>query len=154
MHVLAIDPGLRSGFAWWEYDSWGAEEADYDDFGNWLDTWLAGLVELPDARQQVRIVVERFNVSERTLKTAGSTYWSIELLGVVKDRCLRHGLNMPVLQEPANAKAFASDAKLKKLGWYYGSSSDNAGHADDASRHLLLYLAVNGMINLEGLEGL
>lgn len=51
------------------------------------------------------------------------------------------------LQEPAAAKQFATDARLKAWGLY--ESAGGAGHARDADRHALLFLrraAVDGRL--------
>jgi len=49
-----------------------------------------------------------------------------------------HGGVQFVRQTPAQAKSFATDDKLRKLGWF---SPTPGGHANDATRHLLVYLA-------------
>ena len=58
------------------------------------------------------------------------------IIGWVDGQC--HRCRVPYHeQRPAEAKKFATDDKLKALGWYKGGF----GHADDAARHLLVFLA-------------
>ena len=47
------------------------------------------------------------------------------------------------LQAPSDAKAFASNNKLKLMGWY----NTGKGHANDAARHMLVYTVQNKIID-------
>jgi hypothetical protein len=51
-------------------------------------------------------------------------------------------------QSPAQGKTFATNAKLKKVGWYHQTPG---GHANDALRHLLLYATKQGLVKAEEL---
>jgi hypothetical protein len=63
----------------------------------------------------------------------------LELIGVVK-YLVPVRTTAVVFQSPSEAKAFSTDSKLKKVGWY----QPGLPHARDASRHVLLHAAKPG----------
>ena len=87
----------------------------------------------PDA-----LVCEGFVIRSNTSKLdAGAFSLTTDLIGAC--RLLAHQAGIPfVRQTPAEAKSFATDDKLRRLGWYRPTKG---GHANDASRHLLTFLA-------------
>lgn len=138
---LAIDPGKTTGMALWvpgdlpvpvsaEY---GVEDA--------IKHTLAVLTcneRAAHRHYRPEVVIEDFVISERTIKSSRQTE-PLDILGWVKIECRRR--NIPLtLQSAAQAKSFATAAKLKKLGWYHPTKG---GHANDALRHLLVYLVNN-----------
>ncbi len=127
MLYLAIDPGVVTGVAIWTPDmDLKTRECDHLQEVIGLVKFEMGKIEpcLP--------IVERFLISERTLKTK-IYYESIHFEGWIT-------LEYPgtVQQTPAQAKGFATDEMLKHMGWY---TKTEDGHANDAARHLL-YRAV------------
>ncbi len=64
---------------------------------------------------------------------------ALHIIGAVKHECRR--LSVPlVLQTPAQAKSFATNDKLKAVGWY----TVGADHERDAARHMLVYVMQRG----------
>lgn len=63
-------------------------------------------------------------------------YDALELIGWL--RAMSYLCDIPfVLQTPADAKRFSTDKKLEAAGWLQPKGQD---HANDALRHLLLYM--------------
>lgn len=90
------------------------------------------------------LVCEGFTINMGTAKksTAGSLE-TIELLGTL--RWLAHMAEVPfVVQMPSDASNFdAKGGKLKRLGWWTRGSD----HARSATKHLVLYLVNEGLID-------
>ena len=130
MKYLSIDPGLTTGVAWFD-DDFGFESREiagrYD-----LYDFVAPLVALCP---KLTVIIERWDVRKDTFGKSAQED-ARYIIGYIDGICQATGVPY-VEQRPAEAKSFASNAKLKKLGWFQGGE----GHADDASRHLLVYLA-------------
>jgi len=138
--VIAVDPGLMTGIACMYQGQHRSLELPYEQVGMWVEEYL-------DAMRPVQVVCENFFITRETAKKSQSP-WSLKLIGVMDYLVAKYGQPAVVLQAPSDAKRFSTDARLKTLGWYKGSGSGYAGHADDASRHLLLYLAKQRLIDL------
>ena len=138
--VLAYDPGETTGYAVWGYPegemSFG--QAPWFDAATWSMTYVEALVEA----YEVQLVSESFVITQRTLRTSREN-WSLEFIGILRWLALRYTGNELVLQSPGNAKSFGSDARLNALGW----RQKGRPHANDAARHLLLYLVNNGLLD-------
>ena len=88
------------------------------------------------------IICEDFIYTPETAKKSRQT-WSTEGIGVL--RFLAHEYHCEfILQSPSSAKSFASNDKLKRIGWY----TPGQDHANDAARHLMLWAAGNGKLDL------
>lgn len=131
MRLLAIDPGLTTGWMIWE-----------DGFA------YAGQVEGPNGFLNLAwsempaadvVVVEDFKITDRTMRTTREP-WSLHIIGAVSWMAQCHDTEL-VMQTPADAKSFATDAKLRRLGWPL-----KGDHAKDAGRHALLYLVRSGAL--------
>ena len=132
MNVVSFDPGLATGVA-----LWGADHCSYQVDGGWdgqvahLDSLLRGNLD--------HVVCEAFTVNAGTAKKDQGAYPHVfSLIGTIRYLAWANGAEFH-FQTPAEAKSFATNGKLKRLGWYKGAP----GHADDASRHLLTFLAKN-----------
>ena len=135
MKILAVDPGMGTGWAFWTdgmLESYG--ETDHEQFAKDIDPWLFSM----DV-----VVCEDFIITPQTLKKSRQLY-SLHLIGFLKYRCLAGGTEF-ALQKPGDAKQFADDAKLKIVDWYHPTKD---GHQNDALRHLLTYLVSNKLISL------
>ena len=131
--ILSIDPGKVTGVAL------------YDSYNNVFETWeIAGRYELrrwmdyPNAwgSSYGEIVAEDFIISQRTIKTTPQKD-PLRIIGWLDMVCEENRVPF-TLQTAAQAKSFSTDAKLRHLGWF---TSEGEGHANDAARHLLAYLA-------------
>lgn len=143
MRVIAIDPGTVTGVCICEhnkqtnvlnvtldeipdgvvgYAKWAMDlDYDYGVYYKYLD---------------YTHVCESFIISPRTLKTA-RVHDSLDIIGYIKGVIGFHD-EEPVMQTPAQAKQFATDDKLRRLGLYTATKD---GHANDAARHFLTYMA-------------
>lgn len=130
MRILAVDPGTVTGIA------------DYDKqrgvFFNEVKGGVKGFVDAVRHSLPLYdvVVCESFVISPRTLRVS-RVHDSLDIIGWLKGE---EGYTYPelVMQTPAQAKQFATDDKLRRLGWYNATKD---GHANDAARHLLTYLA-------------
>ncbi len=135
MRVIAVDPGGVTGIAVYDED-WSEpsvrETPDYDS------TVFALTTEINHHRGIDALVCEGFSIRANTHKLDASAFsHTTDLIGAC--RLLAHERGIPfVRQTPAQAKGFATDDKLRRLGWYTPSPG---GHGNDATRHLLTYFA-------------
>jgi hypothetical protein len=125
--VLAVDPGLTTGWALWvDGDVWTGQTAGQLAFAD--EAW--GVLH------QVRpvVVCEAYIITSETAKKSRQ-YEPLELIGTL--RFLTHLLELEFeLQTPTQAKRFSTDDKLKAAGWWVPGQ----GHGMDAARHLLRYM--------------
>lgn len=144
--ILAVDPGLTTGFSIYRprverlalRNQGGEEDFESHQFSKemFLHEWLPEAVKEFDT-----IVCENFIITAQTAKKSQAP-WSLEQIGVLRWLATQQGARF-VLQKPAEALAFGSDAKLKKLGWY----KRGRGHANDAARHMVLYTVRKGLVD-------
>jgi hypothetical protein len=132
---MAIDPGKVCGIALWHpFETLGLktdELSPLETIGLFEDLWRNSL-------GQVTVVTEKFTISERTLKTALSLD-ALDVNGWLTIESQRRGFEL-VVQTPAQAKRFSTDQKLQALNWFERTKD---GHANDAARHMLVYLMKN-----------
>jgi hypothetical protein len=146
MRIEAFDPGKTVGRAVWVDGEWEAWSEPYDSC---LHTTMSRLV-WPVARVDV-VVCEDFIISERTTKMSAEGWrrgQELEFIGALRWGCRTAGTEF-VLQSPGEAKRFSTDAKLRRVNWW----TRGTDHPRDASRHLLLYLARNGLVDPTTLVG-
>lgn len=129
--VFAYDPGKVTGWACYEpaFDSWvcGQSDGRFEFYRLFEQTISYG--------GTVEVVGEKFTIGAQT---AGKTaqYDALYINGTIEYLAEKLGFGL-TLQTPAQAKAFATDTKLKAVGWH---KPTKGGHANDANRHLLTYL--------------
>jgi hypothetical protein len=143
-HVWWLDPGKTTGFS--TLDRWTekfeAVELDFDET-------CRKLLTAPQYNAEGGLVLgaESFIITVNTAKNSQAP-WSLELIGcarMISNLYLQRKLEM---QSPAVAKRFSSDARLKHMGYFTRAK----GHANDASRHLLVFLATHGYLDEETLN--
>lgn len=134
-NVLAVDPGLITGFVVW-YDGIRIEEELQ------AEQFMLRAASLIENKEVDLVVCERFVISSQTGKFSQAP-WSLEQIGVLRFLCLKHNVDFS-LQNVSDAKRFATDERLNSIGW---KKPKGAGHARDAQRHLLLYLVRNKLID-------
>ena len=144
--ILAVDPGKASGiccFTWEPGNSapnleWAGEFQPHEYAAPIRDAigqaFLGGY--------QLDIVCERFTINAQTVRNSQAPY-SLEQIGVLKQAMRDAAIdeNQLKFQSPADAKRMFTNEGIKKLGYWH---KGGAGHALDAIRHGLLYLAKNG----------
>jgi hypothetical protein len=128
--IIAIDPGKISGIAVYDGSSqFRTYEHDVQSTIRFVDNVWHQL------HGDIEVVTEKFTISERTLKTALSLD-ALDINGWLVIESQRRDFPLKI-QTPAQAKSFSTDDKLKALGWFNPSLD---GHANDAARHLMVYL--------------
>lgn len=130
--IIALDPGKVTGLAVWSpKDPLAIATREVSP----LDA--IEYVDAAHARNQgaIEVVAEKFTISERTIKTALSLD-ALDVNGWLTMESQRKLFPLH-MQLPSQAKAFATDDKLRVLGWY---TKTKDGHANDAARHMLTHL--------------
>jgi hypothetical protein len=143
VRILAVDPGKITGYAQisteWPFES---TQLPMLDFLGWAEY----VISEPDGPEVV--VCESFIVNAQTLRKTRGENWSLEQIGVLRWFC--HKAEVPfTLQSAASAKGFVDDDRLKHVGWYHGTTG---GHANDAARHLLTFIAKQGKLSELGVS--
>jgi hypothetical protein len=121
--ILAVDPGKMSGLAFHDYET---RRADFHEFE--FDNTCAYVMEKArEYRERLLLVSESFIITINTAKNTQAP-WSLELIGVMRyvSRTLT-GRDL-TLQQPAAAKRFSSNERLKLMGYW---TPGLAGHAKD-----------------------
>lgn len=138
-YIIAMDPGKKTGMASLTFDSAGSMGWFVSSEGDLLNgmEWL----EL-EAAVSPEIVIEDFIYTAATAQKSRQT-WSTEGIGIARYIAFKYDLDFTI-QPPVSAKKFATDEKLKRMGWYFPSKG---GHQNDAARHLLLYCVNQKLIN-------
>jgi hypothetical protein len=131
---IGLDPGKATGMAWWGGLEADAVEVTFDDAGAALEAWIEVATESTDG---CVVACERFTIGPDTIRKSRGN-WSLELIGVARFLCRRHGAEFR-LQAPGDAKGLFPDEALRRLGWWHHS-----GHARDALRHLGLARIATG----------
>lgn len=130
--IVAVDPGKVTGVAKWRRD----RPAEIDSLQQPCWDAVATVHHLM-TNGLTAVVCESYVISSQTLRKTRGENWSLESIGAL--RYLAGLFDIPfILQTPADAKSFVTDQKLHAAGWYQPSTG---GHANDAARHLMLYLA-------------
>jgi hypothetical protein len=143
--ILAVDPGKASGICLFSFSDGEPEllwsgEYQADEFATAV---RRGLDMALDARVDLEIACERFTITAQTAKNSQAPY-SLEQIGVLKHLARESTCASPesiVLQSPVDAQRMLPNEALKKLDYWHKGGE---GHALDAIRHGLLYLAKKG----------
>lgn len=125
--VLGVDPGLTTGLALYNVaDDGMIVEEEPNGRAVVMERWIETFQPL--------VAVETFVITANTHKNSAAP-WSLELIGVARHLSRKHGCPF-VLQGQSASKNFATDTRLKALGWYERGKP----HAMDAQRQVLLWL--------------
>lgn len=134
--IIAVDPGKNTGIATFDRVE-GTVKATQD-----LDQQMTCdmVYELMMVSHVELVVCESFTVTGSKVVTFQP--YSLEIIGMLRWLCERNDVPF-VEQTPRDAKTFATDDRLRKMGWYLPGKK----HANDAQRHLFLYAVRQGWIN-------
>ena len=133
--IIAVDPGKMTGLANLALGEFNSGQVP-------LGEYLINIDRALEQGMRPTLVCEDFIYTTETAKKTRQT-WSTEGIGVLRFLAQKYDLSFN-LQSPASAKRFATDDKLKAMGWYNPSKG---GHANDAARHLLVYCVGNKLID-------
>ena len=143
-HIIAVDPGGTTGLAYWSHPDRQTQFKDepverkhkdqmLEDIGGWSQC-LGG---------SLTVVCETYTITARTAKLSQQTD-ALKIIGVLEFFEHMYGIRL-VMQKPADAKRFSTDARLKAADMWMPTTG---GHANDAQRHLFMYLVKHGKINI------
>lgn len=152
--ILAVDPGKASGICAFTWDSrdvepvllWAGEYQPAEYAHPLREAVGYAVIE----GYELEVVCERFTINAQTVRNSQAPY-SLEQIGVLKQVMRDAGIseNLLKFQSPADAKRMFPNEGIKKLGYWHKGGE---GHALDAIRHGLLYLAKNGWTPLKLLQ--
>lgn len=143
MRILAVDPGLTTGWAFWDSAERSPSPGETEGPMEFLDLahrWVERISQLK--MRDALVIAERFIITPETAKKTQAP-WSLEISGGLRFLCHRYGVEY-VQQTPAEAKRLIHDDRLRALGWY----QPGKGHANDALRHLAYGLVRRGMLRI------
>lgn len=140
MIYLAIDPGGTTGWAAWRDEDdafWSGETEGMYEFRRQFDHFIETCNPW-----EIRFIIEDFTISDRTLKTK-LDYSALRIIGYVDLICekLDYLLDWQRPGQIKSKRTVGTDINLKKLDWYRAGLG---GHANDAARHLLVFLRNQG----------
>lgn len=130
--LVAIDPGELTGFVVVNKSTaeviWSGECTEFE---------VSSRVEsLLTVDSDTAIVMEKFTINPDTHKKSAQPT-ALYLIGAIRYLYHKYTGKVLPLQTPGDAKSFATNDKLKAIGfWHKGGQ----GHANDAFRHALLYM--------------
>lgn len=128
--IIAIDPGNVTGVA--TYEGTTFDSFEIDEIGK-VYSYLWDV----KARADV-IIIEKFTINPTTHKKSRQSD-PLMIIGFVDGLTYLHRIPLTYFT-PAKAKSFATDDKLRAVGWWRPTPG---GHANDAARHLLTFIAQN-----------
>lgn len=147
MRILAIDPGVVTGFSVTPQEGhhhvWETNFGDLSPASPHLSLHATLVKVLPDV-----IVCERFDFRQNK---KGVDYTPIEYIGVVHLYCQSTGTPLHFQgQDVKSKKSFWDEKKLRFLGLY----NPGLGHAMDALKHRLHFEVAQGLFDLNRLRDL
>lgn len=149
MIVIAIDPGKVCGWAVWNDgqrgENYGLKQSGQAEAFE-VQEWLESTIPLHQPFG-LHVVVERFVIDETT--PGADAHWAMYPLGAISYWCAKHEVPL-TFQSAGDVKDFATDDKLRNLGWHH---STVGGHENDALRHLVVFLVKHRRLDLSVLAG-
>lgn len=133
--ILAIDPGGTTGIALTR-GATALVKAETPGRDYAYDA-IEALIHDADV-----VVCESYIITPATIKKSRQ-YDALYIIGATEYMARKS--STPFLLQPPSAKQFASDGKLRMLGWWYAGSD----HVRDALRHALVYSVKEGHIPME-----
>ena len=130
--ILAVDPGLTTGWVWYENgDTQAGQIEGRHDFYNVLWSFMTGLV------RPVEWVCESYTITPATARLSAQ-YDALYIIGYMDGKAYKGDVKFTLSENLRDAKQFITDRVLKELGWWRGGK--HYEHAMDAARHLGLYI--------------
>lgn len=132
-NVIAYDPGDHIGiFGVWEGEPIPGATWDWEDMIQWAAVATKGMMNPFDA-----IICEEWRLYPHKAQTMiHNDMIGPQVIGMI--RVLAYRLGIPIIfQSARDAKHFATDEKLKEVGWWNHLKTK---HERDAARHALFYL--------------
>lgn len=141
MKILAFDPGLTTGYAYFEGSTLvtAGQVTGVVPAMNLIADYCTAGIDVA--------VGESFVITIATAKKSPQAQ-PLRILGAAEYLTALHGVRM-VEQQPVVAKKLVSDDALRNLGWY---KSTKGGHQNDGIRHGVVFLLSEGIINISALR--
>jgi hypothetical protein len=151
--ILAVDPGKASGICCFTWESGQEPKLEWSGEyqpNEYVQPIREAIGQAFLGGYHLDVVCERFTINAQTVRNSQAPY-SLEQIGVLKQAMRDAGIdeNLLKFQSPADAKRMFTNEAIKKLEYWH---KGGAGHALDAIRHGLLYLAKNGWTPLRLLQ--
>lgn len=139
LRVLAFDPGETTGHAYFSSCEL-VECGQLEPLEGTRQPDLMAAYKLVVNRDPDVIIYERFGLYEsKAVQQIGSTFPTVEVIGVIKLGALRLDGTEVISYPAATAKSFFTDARLKDMGLLPEYAHKNR-HAADAIRHACYYI--------------
>lgn len=140
--LLAVDPGETTGWAVYDLDAGALIPSDRPRQAPYLEFLLRTDEFSAHFPRRATVVVERFTVTTQTAKHSAQPH-ALRVTGALEYLAHRDGQDFDATsQPPAAAMKLADNDVLRGLGWYRRGEE----HANDALRHVVLWLAREGRI--------
>lgn len=145
---LAFDPGGSTG---WAVHGPGLPYAGFyaSELHGTFEEQAQVMADLFYKYNPAVVVYESYTITQRTAQLS-QQHEPLMLIGLIRWFASRNHIQA-ISQKPAQAKSFATDKRLKALDWY---ASTPGGHANDAARHLVTWLASNNKFDQDTLKTL
>lgn len=143
LKIVAYDTGKLTGVAWHFTNAGMLIESDQYEREQ-AEDHMASFIPWADI-----VICEKLSITAATVRKTRDIQPAIEMVGLVKYLCRVHQKEL-VEQPPSDVMGFATNDKLKRIGWYPipGAKGD---HQSDARRHILALLADRRLIDLSTL---
>jgi len=130
--IISVDPGETTGL----FAVSGESLRPYVNFeGNPYEAMRQLEYLLENDRGVPHVVCERYTQQSTRITPQ---YAALETIGVVRWLCVNNDVELTL--QSRSQKALITTFMLKKIGWW---TSGLAGHANDAARHALIWLATH-----------
>lgn len=139
--IITFDPGKATGIAVYNPHTKQFTAFEIDDRHDFCLEMALKLCAY--GLQDLTVVAEKFTISKRTITTKVD-YSALYIIGWVEHECYERHIPFK-FQTPAQIKSdhtIATDANLKAVGWW---TPTKGGHANDAARHMLVYVATRAI---------
>lgn len=133
--VLAVDPGLLSGVAIFDFITPETLTLSYSGELPWNELGELAEREIAAHKTSMAVVCERFTITAKTAQNSQAP-WSLECIGMLQWLAYKHDAGDFTLQAVNEAKNMFPNDRLKTLDYWHRGGE---GHARDAIRHGLLY---------------
>lgn len=131
--VAAFDPGVTTGVATWNGETFDSFQLDEVGVYEWVDEQCENF-----AHHQI----EQFVINASTVRKT-IVYDSLYIIGFLRYARWRCIIPTIAYTKPADVMAPFPDAALKRAGWH----KPGKGHANDAARHLAYHQVRTGKMS-------
>lgn len=133
-YLLSVDPGLMTGVAFLDITDEDDPLPLWDEELKVEEFYVRMGEVFKEFHEEMVVVWEDYHITARTA-TLSQQPWSLNLIGVMQYFCWKYDVKFTV--HSPSRKPFATPERLRQVGfWHKGE----AGHANDAFRHAMVFL--------------